>query len=222
MKRQLKFLLIIITFLLLCTIRINAEEEYTVTPVNMLMYTNDNTVLCLDADLSTTQIPSTASELPINVIGITSNGFFETVIADEIWFIPANGLSTYMTRELEVYNIIVGQQSRYPTGMPFTNATFYQWNGGIYIGGYGCAAFAFELSDLAFGDAKARIHRDYSDIKIGDILRVYNNTHSVIVLEVYDNYVKVAEANYGGKVLWGRVLSMAEIQDSSSYIMTRY
>lgn len=106
--------------------------------------------------------------------------------------------------------------------MHWTNANHYRWKGGTYSGGYGCAGFAFAVSDAAFGDKKAVVHRDYSNIRVGDILRVDNDTHSVIVLEVRDNSVIVAEGNYNSSIHWGREIPKAEIVDASSYIMTRY
>jgi hypothetical protein len=122
-----------------------------------------------------------------------------------------------------VYNILIAQEAVLPEGTPLTNDSFYYaWHGGYFPIGYGCVAFAFYLSDLAFGTSPARIHRDYNDIKVGDILRINNNTHSVIVLEVNDDSVIVAEGNYNSKVHWGRKLSKSDIIDENSYIMTRY
>jgi hypothetical protein len=125
-------------------------------------------------------------------------------------------------RQQEVYNIIMAQKSVFPEGMHWTNDDYYEWNGGIYVGGFGCAAFCFYVSDKAFGNAKAYIHKDYSNIKVGDMLRVYNDTHSVTVLEVRENSVIVAEGNYNSSIHWGREMSMSEIMDSQSYIMSRY
>ena len=78
------------------------------------------------------------------------------------------------------------------------------------------------MSDAAFGDARAVIHTDYSNVRVGDILRVNNDTHSVIVLEVKADSVVVAEGNYNGSIHWGRELSKSQIIGAGSYIMTRY
>ncbi len=72
------------------------------------------------------------------------------------------------------------------------------------------------------GDTKAQVHKDYTNIKVGDILRVDNDTHSVIVLEVRDNSVIVAEGNYNASIHWGREIPNAQLIDPYSYIMTRY
>ncbi len=122
----------------------------------------------------------------------------------------------------QVYAAILAMQSEYPEGMAWTNDNFYSWKGGIYSGGGGCAGFAFAMSDAAFGDLPARIHTDYSKIYVGDILRVNNNTHSVIVLEVTDTEVVVAEGNYNSAIHWGRRIGLDELQGEGNYIMTRY
>ena len=124
-----------------------------------------------------------------------------------------------------VYNRMIAKKTEYPEGMPWTNANFYAWNGGIYSGGYGCAGFAFMLSDAAFGDLPARILSDqsFSQIRTGDILRVNNDGHSVVVLEVYSSYVVIAEGNYNSSIHWGRVLTKESLESGTlTYIMTRY
>ena len=103
----------------------------------------------------------------------------------------------------------------------------YPWHGGTILGnvrsGVGCAAFAFRLSDAAFGDLPARVINDFKfeDVKPGDILRVNGNSHSVIVLQTTDVGVVVAEGNYNKSVHWGRALSKAEVE-SADFVVTRY
>jgi len=58
--------------------------------------------------------------------------------------------------EAEAYYAMMNMKPSYPEGMPWTNDNFYAWKGGVYSGGYGCAGFAFILSDAAFGDLPAR------------------------------------------------------------------
>jgi hypothetical protein len=204
--------------------RVNAAE-YSVTETSEVLYTNDNAVILADADANAAVVSSVEADYPVMVTGITSNGFYRVNLNGQTVYVQADGLREQeinMDEQNRVYNILVAQNSVFPEGMHWTNDDYYGWKGGIYIGGYGCAAFAFYLSDAAFGDAKAYIHKDYSDIKVGDILRVYNNTHSVIVLEVKADSVIIAEGNYNSSIHWGREMSMSEIQDSQSYIMTRY
>ncbi len=123
-----------------------------------------------------------------------------------------------------VQRSIMAMQEDYPSGMKWTNDDFYMWNGGgTYAGGYGCVAFAYILSDAAFGDLPCTEYYtfDASRIRVGDILR--NSYHSVIVLEVKADHVVVAEGNINSSILWGRTISFDEIGDSGfEHHITRY
>lgn len=116
--------------------------------------------------------------------------------------------------------------SVYPEGRIWTNANYYGWKGGIYTGGYGCAGFAFHLSDAAFDNLPARLVYDFSnlrkDLRVGDIIRVYGDTHSVIIIEKTTTGVVLAEGNYNSMVHWGRTMSYAELERDITYYMTRY
>ncbi len=127
--------------------------------------------------------------------------------------------------EEAIYNRMIALQEDYPEGMPWTNDDFYAWNGGIYSGGYGCAGFAFILSDAAFGTLPARFveANNFDSIRVGDVLRINDDTHSVIVLEVYDDYVVIAEGNYNSSIHWGRTLTKSSLDGGTlTNIMTRY
>ena len=120
-----------------------------------------------------------------------------------------------------VYNAMIELQSSYPEGTPWTNDYYYGWHGGIYSGGFGCVGFAFMLSDAAFGSARARIYYDASSVRVGDIVRINGDTHSVIVLEVRSDSVIVAEGNFNYSVHWGREISMDSLANAD-YFITRY
>ena len=128
-----------------------------------------------------------------------------------------------------VYQRIIAMQSTYPEGMAWDNSNFYAWKGGIYSGGYGCAGLAFALSDAAFGDAPARQINtiNYDEIRVGDILRVNNDSHSVIVLERQETKIIIAEGNIHinggpGQVHWGRELTKSEVLSKTDFYYTRY
>ncbi len=123
----------------------------------------------------------------------------------------------------KAHDRIMAMQSKYPEGMRWTNENFYAWKGGIYSGGYGCAGFAFLLSDAAFDDAPARKidNVNFSSVRVGDILRVNNNTHSVIITEVADDHVVLAEGNYNSSIHWGRTMTEAQV-NAATYMLTRY
>lgn len=143
-----------------------------------------------------------------------------------------------------VYDAMIALQDQdgYREGTPWTNeepysdeAGYYRWNGGplggVNISAVGCVAFAFILSDEAFGTLQARMYAEgefsFEDIKVGDILRVNNDAHTVIVLEALEDAVVVAEGNissgdHKGKVHWGRVISKSEVMRNTSHYITRY
>ncbi len=113
---------------------------------------------------------------------------------------------------------------------PYTMSNSYNWKGagsGSNVGvrgGVGCAAFAFILSDAAFGSLPARMKTSgftFEDVHVGDILRTNNNAHTVIVLQKNSVGVVLAEGNYSGKVHWGRTMTKAEVQNADTWI-TRY
>ncbi len=115
-----------------------------------------------------------------------------------------------------------------PYGSKGTLGDSYAWKGGRILGasrGVGCAAFAFILSDAAFDNLPARAVANgkftFEDVKVGDILRVNNNSHSVIVLKKSAGGVIVAEANYNKSVHWGRAMSKSEVL-KADHVITRY
>ncbi|MCI9080614.1 MAG: leucine-rich repeat protein [Lachnospiraceae bacterium] len=139
----------------------------------------------------------------------------------------------------EVYDSMTGlkKDKKYSEGAPWTNSTpygkdgpdgsYYQFKGGKVNGGslgVGCAAFAFLLSDAAFGNLPAYTynHGDFKfeDVKTGDILRI-NNSHFVVVLEKRAGGVIVAEGNYNKSVHWGRAMSGSEVENAN-FIVSRY
>ena len=121
-----------------------------------------------------------------------------------------------------VYNAMMAMQTAYPEGMHWTNDDYYDWNGQTNYRGYGCAGFAFLLSDAAFGKLPARkLQVNYDALRPGDILRINSNTHSVIILQVFSDYVVVAEGNYNSSIHWGRTLSRSDVE-ASDYVFTRW
>ena len=123
-----------------------------------------------------------------------------------------------------IYNAIMSLQLKYPEGTKWDNSDVYYWKAkgtGIPPGGKGCVGFAMMASDVAFGDLPATKYTDKSKIRVGDILRLYGDTHSVIVLTKNGGTkYKIAEGNYGGTVHWGRIIDLASVTFNYGY--TRY
>jgi len=138
--------------------------------------------------------------------------------------LPVPAFAADALTEETVYQKMIALQEEYPEGTPWTNENFYAWNGGVFSGGYGCVAFAFILSDAAFGQLPARqVTENISleTVRVGDILRMDGDAHSVILLEVHEDHAVIAEGNYNNSVHWGRILTLEEVA-ASDYVLTRY
>ena len=146
---------------------------------------------------------------------------------------PASRDGTDIPTPQEAYDIMIAMRDDYPEGMTWTDASSgtYRWQGGsgeqgeIAAQGTGCVNFAFRLSDAVFGSLPARMRRagtfQFTDVKAGDILRVNNNSHSVIVLQTNDDTVVIAEGNYNKSIHWGRILTKDEVL-AADHVLTRY
>ena len=123
----------------------------------------------------------------------------------------------------KVYDAMIAMKEDFPEGMHWTNNNYYEWYGGIFSGGYGCAGFAFLLSDAAFGKLPAKWidEINYEDLRVGDILRVNGDTHSVIILEIEADGITIAEGNYNSSIHWGRWMPKATVEQSD-YVLTRW
>lgn len=136
--------------------------------------------------------------------------------------IPEAGAANVPT-QAEAYASIMAMREEYPEGARWTSANQYGWKGGGYEMARGCMAFAHMMSDAAFGDLPARkmYNITIDDVRVGDVLRNGWDSHSVIVIEVHEDEVVVAEGNWGGCVHWGRRWSAEEVA-ASAYLLTRY
>jgi len=130
--------------------------------------------------------------------------------------------------EETVYRKLMSLQENYPEGMPWTEENSYRHYGmlGYYhYTGYGCVSFAMIMSDAAFGRLPYRQKDaglfEYDQLRPGDILRVEQDTHTVVILEVLGDKLVIAEGNYNGMVHWGRVLPRKTAEEST-YLWTRY
>jgi hypothetical protein len=102
---------------------------------------------------------------------------------------------------------------------------FHSWiKFGIFsIGGYGWAGFVLICSDAAFGDLPiSDRYEDFDKIRVGDIIRLTNQNHSVIVLDKNSDSIVVAEGNYNSSIHWGRTISGQEIESDDFYVLSRY
>lgn len=123
--------------------------------------------------------------------------------------------------EAQAYERMMALKGEYYEGRPWTNDNTY-YSAPLYYYGGGCHAFALILSDAAFGENPGTTYYDLSTIRVGDILRIYNDTHSVVVLEVQPSGVVVAEGNYNSSIHWGRFIPFSELANGFDWGITRY
>lgn len=121
-----------------------------------------------------------------------------------------------------VYNAIMAMESKYPEGTTWNNSNYYSWKGGIYNTGFGCAGFAFMLSDAAFGNLPARMIKKFNpaEIRVGDI--IHYSGHFVIVLELKESSFIVAEGNVNEQIFWETEKTHEYIRSGFEEYYTRY
>ena len=121
-----------------------------------------------------------------------------------------------------LYDKMISKKKEYPEGMKWDNSDTYYWKGGIFSGGGGCAGFAFMLSDVCFGDIKAKQLKPCpNNYKVGDVVRINNDSHSVIILKIENDIITIAEGNYGGTIHWGRTFKFESLKNTCNYILRR-
>ena len=124
--------------------------------------------------------------------------------------------------EDNIRRLIYGLREEYPEGRRYTNDDRY-YSASVGMVGYGCAGFALACSDAAFGTLPlSGRYEDFDAIRVGDMLRVNHDTHSVIVLEKHENSVVVAEGNYNSSIHWGRSISRQSLESGDFYGQTRW
>ena len=123
------------------------------------------------------------------------------------------------------------QNNGYKEGTPWDNShkyvnTVYFDNvpPGYYTGG-GCFGFMMDMMEYASNyEYPIRIIEGTYDnlpkIHVGDGVRVMNDCHSVVVLEVDGTTVTVAEGNFNSSVHWGRTIDLADPAQGFTYIAT--
>lgn len=105
-----------------------------------------------------------------------------------------------------------------------TNIAFshYRW----YELGTQCLGFASLISDCIFGaDAPVHSFSDFKQVRVGDHVRMNNDTHSAIVIEKGTDYILVVECNADYKtcqITWGRKITEATLNATNSWYVTRY
>lgn len=165
---------------------------------------------------------------------LTANGFRKVFVTLIVVVSVLPSWAQTPLNEQEVYNRLISRKTQegYTEGTPWDNSHLYKnkvtFDGipaGYYTGG-GCFGFMMDMMEYASNyEYPIRIIEGTYDnlpvIRVGDGVRLNNDGHSVVVLEkISDHKVIVAEANYGGKVHWGREIDLAAEYNGFTNIAT--
>jgi hypothetical protein len=136
--------------------------------------------------------------------------------------------------ETVVYNRLMSRKTQegYTEGTPWTNEDNKYVNSVVFNGypagcftGVGCYGFMMDMMEYASNyEYPIRIVEGTYDnlpvIRVGDGVRLNNNGHSVVVLEVNGSVVTVAEGNFNKSVHWGRTIDLANSSNGFNYVAT--
>ena len=132
---------------------------------------------------------------------------------------------------------ILAMKKKYPEGKSWTSKNKYTFKHlkGQTLHVNECQAFAFMMSDAAYGSLPAYISYDFGKLKPGDVIFVLagstlsdgsssSGSHALCVQSVdYDKDELICcEGNYGGKVHWDAKLTISEMATyAGQVIITR-
>ncbi len=89
---RLPLAIFVLLVLLFCGDITTHAEEYTISDAVMVLYTTDQAGLYIEPDLRTVPLMTLEANLPIQVTGITSNGWFRIAL-NGVYYIPGYALS---------------------------------------------------------------------------------------------------------------------------------
>lgn len=97
---------------------------------------------------------------------------------------------------------------------------------GVYWTGYQCHGFALKVAADIYGGSKLANWRkinSYRSPKVGDVIRLWGDRHTIIVTKVNSNSIQYADCNATGlcRIQWGQVMSKRELKANFTYMFTR-
>ncbi len=146
--------------------------EYLLTQAQAVLFTNENTVIRLDADENSAVIASGVEEgLPIQVTGVTYTGYFKILLDGQTLYVHGIGLTA---GELvfadtgapnDIYDKMIAHKAIFAEGLKWTHDNHYRCKGAIYSGGFDCAAYAFGETAAPFNNVRATFRQEDSNIE---------------------------------------------------------
>jgi hypothetical protein len=86
-----------------------------------------------------------------------------------------------------------------------------------------CTHFTSTARVLVFGNlttVNTRRHTDWNQLRVGDTVAVRNragNSHSVLVIDITNGIITIAEGNFGAQINWDRTFTMTELSASRGW-----
>lgn len=96
---------------------------------------------------------------------------------------------------------------------------------GMQVAGYQCHGFALKVAQDLYGSLKNwKYVESYRTIHAGDVIRINNNTHTIIVTKVYSGSIQYADCNSTGdcQIQWGKTMSKQALRKAFTYMYTKY
>ena len=133
-------------------------------------------------------------------------------------------MAASMPSDEEVHDRLMAMQEKWPDGSHWDSSSHYKDKSGYEE--YGCFGFAIMLQEAAFpglyGPYRYGAPSSLAQVHVGDMLSYGGyDGHTVIVIEVREDCVVVAEGNMDNGVRWGRTMTAAQVS-SIDYRWTYY
>ena len=96
---------------------------------------------------------------------------------------------------------------------------------GMQVAGYQCHGFALKVAQDLYGSLKKwKYVESYRTIHAGDVIRINNNSHTIIVTKVYSGSIQYADCNSTGdcQIQWGKTMSRQALRKAFTYMYTKY
>ena len=106
-----------------------------------------------------------------------------------------------------------------------SNAVTYLIDG-VNWTGYQCHGFALKVAADIYGSSKLANwdkRYTYRSPKVGDVIRIWGDTHTIIVTKVYSKSIEYADCNATGlcRIQWGQRMSKKDLKSNFTYMFTR-
>lgn len=129
--------------------------------------------------------------------------------------------------EENVLEMLEELKKEYPAGTEWGSSS--SWSSPVMGYGLECAGYAFMISDKIFGTLPVRTHRNYDNIRPGDIIEMKNSSgqtyHWSVVTSIpeSDGFYTTCDGNVsGGLVGWNGYGMTSSDKESGNIIHTRY